>query len=477
MDSFTLVIFGITSNLAQIKLIPTLYDLIASNRLHDQFQIVGIGRTLMSQTKFADFINQVLHTPNRHHTHPIDPHIKSQLLKHFTYLSADLTDPASYTKLSQLLSPLPKNRLYYLATFPSLYATIFTQLKEAGLLEQKPGSWTRLMIEKPIGTDRDSSRSLNNLLTSHFHENQIFRLDHYLGKETLQNILTFRFGNGLLEPLMDSEYIDHIQVTAAEDFGIGGRGSYYDQNGAIKDVGQNHLLQMIALATMDAPHSYNARDIMTKRIEAIDSLVPLPDTLVTGQYAGYTKEPNVSPLSSKETYFAFKTHLTKTKFSGIPIYVRGGKMLKRTATEISIIFKNSQNRILSHLHSGMEPNVLIFRIQPSEGIVLKFLTKVPGHELKLEESYMQYCYPQTTNLPDAYERLIVDAIKGDQTFFNDSAEVDAQWAYADTLIGSINRPPIIYQMGTWGPAESDHLLNRDGRAWLEPSTAFCTPNS
>lgn len=473
MEDFTLIIFGITSNLAQIKLIPTLYDLVASGQLPRNYQIIGVGRTLMDQSQFREFVDKSLHTPNRHHTHPIDPRIVDTLLAHTTYLSGDATNPTCYTQLAALLKTAPPNRLFYLATFPSLYATIFSSLKSTKLITQTKSHWVRLLIEKPIGTDRDSARELNNLLTTHFHENQLFRLDHYLGKETLQNILTFRFGNGFLEPLMSTKHIDHIQVTATEDFGIGGRGSYYDQNGAIKDVGQNHLLQMIALATMDAPASYSTADIMTKRIEAIESLVPLPETLVTGQYAGYITESNVSPLSAKETYFAFKTHLTKTKFAGIPIYVRGGKMLTRTATEISIIFKNNDSRILKHLDSGTAPNVLIFRIQPNEGIVLKILTKVPGHELKLEESYLQYCYPQKKNLPDAYERLIVDAIKGDQTFFNDAAEIDAQWSFTDTLVGSINHPPHIYKPGSWGPAAADDLMVKDGRAWLEPSTAFC----
>lgn len=329
------------------------------------------------------------------------------------------------------------------------------------------------MIEKPIGHDEDSARELNTLLTSHFREDQLFRLDHYLGKETLQNILTFRFGNGVLEPLMKAEYIDHIQVTAAEDFGIGERGSYYDQTGALKDVGQNHLLQMIALATMDAPASYSTQDIMDKRIEAIESLIPDPGSLRLGQYEGYLNEKDISPLSVKDTYFAFKTTLNRTRFAGVPIYVRGGKMLSRTATEISIVFKNSSERVLSHLPGGQNPNVLIYRIQPNEGIVLKMLTKVPGHDLQLDESYMQYCYPKTHDLPDAYERLIMDAIRGDQTFFNDSREVEAQWRFTDTLYTAVSGTPEVYQPGSWGPDGADEMIKSDGREWLEPSIAFC----
>lgn len=473
VQDFTLIIFGFTSNLSQIKLIPTLYDLVAGSYLQGvNFQVIGVGRTPLDQTQLASFVHQVLHTPNRHHTHPVDPKIEQRLLSQLSYLSADLTSPASYQKLASILRDKPENRMYYLATFPSLYNSIFTLLRSHQLLTEKSG-WVRLLIEKPIGTDRDSSRELNSLLTSYLREDQIFRLDHYLGKETLQNILTFRFGNGILEPLMSPTYIDHLQVTATEDFGIGDRGSYYDQNGALKDVGQNHLLQMIALSIMDTPDSFITQDIMTKRIEAISSLTPLPDTLVIGQYKGYLSEKNVSPTSTHETFFAFKTMATSTRFAGIPIYVRGGKKLARTATEISLIFKPSASRRLTNLTSGDLPNVLIYRIQPSEGIVLKMLTKVPGHDFALQESYMQYCYPHTKDLPDAYERLLIDALNGDQTFFNDAEEVDAQWTFTDALVPALSHPPAIYQPGTWGPAEAEQMIARDDRSWLEPSTAFC----
>ncbi|MEI8232668.1 MAG: glucose-6-phosphate dehydrogenase [bacterium] len=455
MEDFTLVIFGITSNLAQIKLIPTLYDLMAGKELGDKFSVVGVGRTQMDRPQFETYISQTLRAKNRHHTHSIEGAIEQKLFSHLSYLSANLTDASSYTALKQLItSKGHQNLMIYLATFPSLYGSIFTQLKQAGLTAEKAGTWTRILIEKPIGTDRTSARAMNTLLSEYFREDQIFRLDHYLGKETIQNILTFRFGNGFLEPLMNSEHIDHIQVTAAEDFGIGLRGSYYDQNGAIKDVGQNHLLQMIALATMDKPSVYNDKEITRERVKVLSHLIPDESSLVIGQYAGYTNEKDVSPKSMIETYFSFKTMLDNDRFRGVPIYIRGGKCLARTATEISIIFKNS-------------PNVLIYRIQPNEGIVLKIKTKKPGHTTQLEDSYMQYCYPIGVDLPDAYEKLIVDALRGDQTFFNDANEVDAQWAFTDPLVAAKHDlTPTIYEPGSWGPA--------DGFDWLEPSIAFCT---
>lgn len=408
----------------------------------------------MDKKKFKSYISKTLRTPNRHHTHTIDKAIEQELFTHLTYLSADLTALTSYSQLKDILSTQhTKNHMFYLATFPSLHKSIFTHLKNTGLTDQT-GGWARLLIEKPIGTDRDSARQLNDLLTKYFREDQIFRLDHYLGKETLQNILTFRFGNGFLEPLMNSEHIDHIQVTASEDFGIGNRGSYYDENGAIKDVGQNHLLQMVALATMDKPVKMSNEEITKERVKVLKNLVSDPSSLVIGQYDGYLLEKDVARNSKTETYFSFKTSINNDRFRGVPVYVRGGKYLNRTATEVAIIFKNS-------------PNVLIYRIQPNEGIVFKIMTKKPGHTLELEESYMQYCYPHNVDLPDAYEKLIMDALRGDQTFFNDADEVDAQWAFTDPLItakhGTI---PTIYPKGSWGP--------KDDIPWIEPSTAFCT---
>lgn len=453
MDSFTLVIFGITSNLAQIKLIPTLYDLVAGHHLPADFQVVGVGRTSFDQATFQALVSQTLRTKNRHHTHPIDSSVEQELFTHLTYLSADLTDLSSYTQLKDILAThKTPNHMFYLATFPSLYGAIFHNLKSTGLADEQSG-WTRLLIEKPIGTDRDSARELNDLLTQYFSEDQIFRLDHYLGKETLQNILTFRFSNGILEPLMDAGHIDSVQVTASEDFGIGNRGSYYDQNGALKDVGQNHLLQMIALATMDKPFTMSNEAITKERVKILQNLTPDPSSLVIGQYEEYLREKDIAADSKTETFFSFKTSIQSDRFSGVPIYVRGGKHLARTATEVAIIFKHS-------------PNVLIYRLQSNEGIVLKIKTKKPGSTLELEDSYMQYCYPHDVDLPDAYQNLILDALRGDQTFFNDADEVDAQWAFIDPLIAAKHGlTPTKYAPGSWGPA--------DDISWLEPSTAFC----
>ena len=414
-EPFELIIFGITSNLAQIYLIPSLYDMFEKGFLPEKVSIVGIARSPKTKKQTEEYIYQVLHSENRHHKHQIKEEIFKKLCNKIKYLDGSLDDSKFYKKLKSNLRL--KNRLFYLATYPDLYPSIFHNLKKSNLNKQNKG-WTRVMIEKPIGDSLKSSRALNKLLLEYFTEDQIFRLDHYLGKEPLLNLLSFRFENGVFEPLVNKIYVDHIQVTAAENFGIGQRGGYYDSVGALKDVGQNHLLQMTALATMNPPKSFSNQDITNERIKLLGSLIPLPNKIVLGQYKGYRKEPNINPNSIKDTFFAFKTEIKNARFKGIPVYIRGGKQLKTLATEVSIIFKTG--------------NVLIYRVQPNEGIVLTIKTKKPGHERALEDSYMQFCYKQHPfehYLVDPHERLIYDVIKGDQTNFNDSQEVEVEWRF------------------------------------------------
>ena len=510
MDSFAIIIFGITGNLAQKYLIPTLYDMEEKDLLPKGVTIVGIARRKMSDTNLKEYIHQVLHQENIHHKHKIKMDIFKKLCARINYISGEIEDQNLYAKLKEYLKH--DNRIYYLATYPDLYHYIFENLQKHKLNIQNSG-WVRLMIEKPIGHDLSSAKALNELLLKYFEENQIFRIDHYLGKETVQNILTFRFANGIFEPLINKEYIDHIQITATEDFGIGKRGGYYDLVGALKDVGQNHLLQMLAFATMDAPSEFSNEAVTLERIKILKNLVPLPKNLVFGQYEGYRQEENVDSNSQTETFFAFKTYLNSERFKDVPIYVRAGKKLKQTATEISMVFKEPSNKLFKYIKD--EPNVLtfssqtkrqgsasasynnsqrsaqqvlIYRIQPNEGIVFKILTKTPGHKVKLKSEYMQYCYridPHTHYIPDPYERLLVDIINGDQTFFNDAEEVEAQWAFIDEVIrpsrqASLIDPlakardkPYIYKPGAWGPKEADELLEADGRTWLEPSMDFC----
>lgn len=482
MDSFALIIFGITGNLAQIKLIPVLYDMAEKDLLPKGMVIIGIARKPMTKEEFQKYFHETLHLENIHHKHPIKEDVFKKLCKRLHYVSGEVDDLNFYLRLKEYLNNLIKrgfkcnNRIYYLATYPNLYRHIFEGLRKNGLNKQNAG-WVRLMIEKPIGHDLASSRQLNKLLLKYFTEDQIYRLDHYLGKETLQNILTFRFSNGIFEPLINKEYIDHIQITALEDFGIGRRGGYYDQVGALRDVGQNHQLQMLAFSTMDAPSQFSNEAVTAEREKILKNLIPLPEKVVYGQYQGYTKEPNVKKDSQTDTFYALKTFIKNDRFKDVPIYIRAGKRLKQTVTEISIVFKNPANRLLRHLDWGEEPNVLIYRIQPNEGVVLKILTKKPGHEVKLQPEYMQYCYridPHSHYIPDPYERLLIDTIRGDQTFFNDAEEVEAQWAFIDPYFAKASQgKPLIYKPGSWGPKEADKLMEEDGRAWLEPSMDFC----
>ncbi len=473
MDNFSLVIFGITSNLAQIKLIPALYDMEKNGLLPSDARIIGIARKPVSQSELNNLIHVALQAENRHHTHEIDAVVQAKLIRRFSYIAGEVESDTTYTSLiSTLKNAQTVNCIYYLATFPNLYQTIFDQLHSHDLSKPKTG-WARLMIEKPIGNDLASAQKLNILLQKYFSPEQIFRLDHYLGKQTLQNILTFRFGNGVFEPIMNHENIDHIQITAAEDFGIGSRGSYFDSVGALKDVGQNHLLQMLAFATMNAPTEFSNSAITHERVHILKHLLPKSKDLVLGQYEGYLSEKNVAERSKADTYFAFKTQVNIPRLANVPIYVRGGKKLQQSATEISIIFKNPINRLFSHLDCGDEPNVLIYRIHPNEAIVLKILVKKPGHDEELEPTYMQFCYRELArDLPDAYEKLLYDAIRGDGTFFTDADEVEAEWTFIDAMKASeqVLHP---YKAGSWGPKEADDLIEQDGRAWLTPSMAFC----
>lgn len=477
MESFALIIFGITSNLAQIKLIPALYDMEEKDLLPGNTHIIGIARKPRSQAEIQAYVQQVLQKENRHHRHVINPDVAARLIARFHYVAGEVADAELYSKLASSLDHCSlemggcHNRIFYLATYPDLYHAIFKHLQQAALNKQGTG-WVRLMIEKPIGNDLTSAQVLNRLIGQYFSEDQVYRLDHYLGKETLQNILTFRFANDFVEPLLNKTFIDHIQVTTAEDFGIGARGGYFDAVGALKDVGQNHLLQMIAFATMNAPKSFDAHGVTKERLNILRHLKPYPSSLVLGQYEGYTEEPNVNPHSTQDTYFAFKTELNTDRFRGVPIYVRAGKFLAQDADEITVIFKPTPNPLMPTLQTS-QFNALVFRLEPNEAIVFKIMTKKPGHKLELEPAYMQYCYRESArDLPDPYEKLMANAIAGDQTFFNDASEVEAQWAFIDAIEAEKQRP-ILYPKGSWGPKQADQMIAKDGRAWLEPSMAFC----
>jgi len=480
-ENFTLIIFGITSNLAQKYIIQALYDMEEKNLLPKNMTVLGNARRKLTKDEFEKYVIDTLNKENRHHQHEIKKEVAEKLLKRMSYIDGYLDQPEFYGRLKEELEKKEKSisgkddRIYYLATYPDLYQSIFANLKSHDLTREDNG-FVRIMVEKPLGEDYKSAKVINDMLASYFKQSQIFRMDHYLGKETLQNILTFRFGNGLFEPLINKDHVDHIQITATEDFGIGARGGFYDIVGALKDVGQNHQMQMLAFATMDAPSEFTNEAITRERLKVLKDLKADPENVVFGQYKGYKNEENVSKESQTDTFYAFKAEIDNERFRGVPVYIRAGKMLNQTVTEISIVFKTPHNRLFRDINKGMEPNVLIYRIQPNEGIVVRFLTKKPG-TMELEENFLQYCYraenPMDPHaLPDPYEKLILDAIKGDQTFFADAEEIETSWKFIDELIKKRIEPKE-YAPGSWGPKEAEELIKKDGREWLEPSNAFC----
>src|SRR3989344_4977743 len=344
-ESFSLIIFGITSNLAQKYIIQALYDMEEKNVLPRKMTVVGNARGKISEVQFYEYIKDALvNKKSRHHQHEIKEEVMESLLKKMHYIDGHLDNPEFYIRLKDFLNKIAKStkgkddRIYYLATYPDLYQDIFENLKKNGLTEEEEG-FVRLMIEKPIGNDFKSAKEINDLLDKYLKQTQIYRMDHYLGKETLQNILTFRFGNGLFEPLINKEHVDHIQISATEDFGIGARGGFYDIVGCLKDVGQNHQMQMLAFATMDAPGEFSNEAVTRERLKVLKSLKSLTDKVVFGQYEGYIKEENVAPGSSTDTFYAYKAEIASERLKGVPVYVRAGKNLAQTVTEISIVFK------------------------------------------------------------------------------------------------------------------------------------------
>lgn len=446
-------------------LLPALYDMEEKNILPENMNIIGNARNPMSPQQFRDFIKEALTIDNRHHQHPIKEEVFEKLMDKISYIDGHSDDSSFYPKLKIRLEEAAKkdsDKVFYMATYPKLYPDILKNLEAIGLNSGR----TWLVIEKPFGNDLQSAKKLDALLHQYFSEEQIYRIDHYLGKETVQNILTFRKANNIFEPLLNKRYIDHIQILASEAFGVGKRGEYYDQVGALRDFAQNHILQMLAIATMETPRDFTNQEITQKKLEILKNLVPKES--VFGQYKSYKQEEKVNSDSKTDTFYAFKTYIENERFRGVPIYVRGGKKMALTATEIAIVFKKTASQNL--------PNVLIYRIQPNEGIVLEILTKKPGSIIEFEETYMQFCYNRTLhdsgNHPDPYERLISDVIRGDQTFFISSSEVEAQWEFTDKLSGEKDQV-FEYADESWGPKEADQIIEDDGRKWLEPSMLFC----
>ena len=477
----TYVLFGASGDLAAKKLLPAVYNLYAEGRLPERFRLLGVGSS-MPEHNFRDhMINEV----TKYSRSGVDEKVLNSLLEKVDYIQGDFTKPALFDKLKKNLtagdSALggPTRRLFYLAVAPRFFGPIGDSLHKVGLARGADPE-SVLMIEKPFGHDLESAIALNNEVTSAFDETHILRLDHYLGKETVQNLLVFRFANGIFEPLWNRRYIDHVQITAAEDLGIGTRAGYYDQSGAIRDIIQNHVMQLVALTAMEPPATFDADSIRDEKEKALKSIRCVGSA--RGQYTagdvdgghvpGYLEEPNVPATSTTETYAALKFEVNNWRWAGTPFYVRAGKRMPRRSTEITIAFRPVPHMPFSDpkVAQSIRPNLLTLSIQPNEGASLRIEAKAPGAETQLRPVRMDFLYGETftRETPEAYERLILDALRGDATLFTRADEVEQAWRIVDPVIEAWkqNEVPLEpYVAGTPGPDSAEALIRADGRKW------------
>jgi glucose-6-phosphate 1-dehydrogenase len=485
------VIFGASGDLGRRKLFPALYNLAVSRLLPPGTSIVGFATSERSDEDFRKMMREAVGKFSRRK--PIDEAVWGDFASRLHYLAGKFEDPANFLRLRDKLAELDRtngtrgNRLYYLAIPPSSFRVVNDNLAKAGLVadaDDKTRS-TRIIVEKPFGTDLASGDALNSDLHRVFHEKQIFRIDHYLGKETVQNIVALRFGNAIFEPIWNRNHVDHMQITVAEDIGVEGRGKFYEEAGAMRDIVQNHLLQLLMVIAMEPPVAFTADEVRDEKVKVLRALKPIRGeaidlATVRAQYVhgnfagkpvpGYRQEPNVSPASMVETFVAMRIEIDNWRFAGVPIYARAGKRLTKRMTEISVHFKHVPHGLLAQ-GGPVEPDVLAIRIQPDEGITLRFVAKVPGPSMTLRPVTMDFRYGSTFggSGPEAYERLILDAMLGDPTLFARADEVSAAWQFVTPILdrwaGSPARDLPTYPAGTWGPPDAVDLVERDGRAW------------
>ncbi len=473
----SILIFGASGDLTQRKLIPDLFNLYQKKRLPKDIHIIGTSRSEYSHEQFRDHLLTGIHnfSPESYQAESWE-----EFSRKIFYQDGNLTELTDYQKLAGLLDQLenqPSNRLYYLAISPEFYHGTVLNLGKSGLAKQEVGKnapWRHMIIEKPYGRDLETARELNESIHDVFSEDQVYRIDHYLGKETAQNILFFRFANTIFEPVWDRRYIDNVQITVAESVDVGHRADYYDKAGILRDMFQNHLFQLLSLVAMEAPASFVADAIRNERVKLLRSIRPLArEDSIAGQYIGYCSAKGVAKYSRTPTYAAIKLYIDNWRWKGVPFYLRSGKSLKQKATEITIEFQRPP-----HLMFGLSnpeeitPNILSICIQPDEGIHLKFQAKEPDSEQNMRPVNMEFHYQNFFNqkkLPGAYERLLSEAIAGDPSLFTRSDGIETAWSIIDPLIKSWEDKTTdelaVYDPGTWGPMEADDLLARDGRCW------------
>jgi glucose-6-phosphate 1-dehydrogenase len=489
----TMVIFGASGDLTKRKLLPALYSLARDRLLPGAFNVVGVARRPVSNEDFRAAMRESTNTFARRR--PVEDALWQSFSQGIFYHQGNFNDAATYKSLATLLDKLDAergtagNRVFYLSTPPAEYPIIVKALGEAGLIERNQGGrFTRVIIEKPFGHDLSSARSLNKEVHEVLREDQVYRIDHYLGKETVQNILAFRFANALWEPLWNNRTVDHVQLTVAEAIGVEGRGGYFESAGIIRDMVQNHMFQFFCLMAMEPPVAFEADSVRDEKLKVLRALRPLPESpealgkfVVRGQYGqgsvagqprmGYRQENGVAPQSTVETYVAMKLFVDNWRWAGVPFYLRAGKSLPKRVSEIAIFFKKPPVSLFPRAAGQLqaEPNVLSLRIQPDEGISLKFFSKVPGPTMDILPVPMEFRYGTSFGAepPEAYERLILDCMLGDGTLFTRGDEVEASWTWIDRIEHA--PPPLnFYDAGTWGPAAADAMIAADGRAWRHP---------
>jgi glucose-6-phosphate 1-dehydrogenase len=494
----SIVIFGASGDLTARKLIPAFYHLCKEKQMPANFRIIGFARREKTDESWRAELREALDKFSR--TKPVDEQVWRAFAANLHYCVGDLTDAAAYEKLEQKLrsfnaAPLRQNLLFYLATQPSQFADVIERLHGAKLLEhgENQGGWQRIVVEKPFGHDLTSARVLNGELTRYADERQVCRIDHYLGKETVQNILMFRFSNSIFEQLWNRNSIDHVQITVSEKLGVGARGGYYEEAGALRDMVQNHMLQVLALTAMEPPVSLESECIRDEKVKLLKSIRPLTRQDVTrqvvrGQYfagtmdgkpvPGYRQEAKVKPDSNVETYVALKLFIDNWRWSGVPFFLRTGKYLPQSASEARIQFRPTPNVLFAaQCGQSLDANALALRLQPHEGIYLRFNGKVPGMNVSVRPVRMNFSYNAEYGAytPEAYERLLLDALVGDATLFIRRDEVEAAWQIVDSIRAEWTKPLTnrdFYSAGTWGPEASDEMLAQSGHIWHEPRLDF-----